>query len=188
MTSYVSGPNTFDHIRWAAQTCQPESDGVPGLNAADPQYASAIQDASPHLAPLTASALEFDDLRCATLDIIESAFNSVASHGIDPDTASRLLVALNPRLFVSWDSAIRDSYFPDNEPDGATYGQFLSVMRMAALSIATDARVNHGIEDPAGYLSHELESQPGRTLAGFIDQYNWLTLTRAASQTAGVAD
>ena len=90
-------------------------------------------------------------------------------------------MALNPQLFVVWDMAIREAYFPDDEPNGATYGQFLSVMRMAALSIASDARTTHGIDDAAGHISEALDLNPAIPLARFIDEYNWLTLTRAAT-------
>ena len=51
-------------------------------------------------------------------------------------------------------------------------------MRMAALSIAADARGQHGIDDPAGHLSNELGIDPPFSLAKFIDEYNWLTLER----------
>ena len=181
MSNYVTGPHTFELIRWAGETYHRESVVLVNLEADDPQFTAAIRDATPYLASLVASALEFDDLRCATLDIIESAFNSVAAHGFNPDTVSRVLVALYPQLFVVWDAAIRDAYFPDDEPNGATYGQFLSVMRMAALSIVSDARTTHGIDDAAGHLSEALGLNPAIPLARFIDEYNWLTLTRAAT-------
>jgi hypothetical protein len=185
MTAFISGPTTFDQIRWASVAYHREPEGIANLDADDPQWAEAIQAAAPYLNPLSASALEFDDLRCATLDIIESAFNSIASVAqVDPDVVSRILVASNPRLFVVWDPAIRDAYFPNDEPNGATYSQFLSVMRMAALTVISDARASHGIDDPAGSLSGELGLQPGRSLARFIDQYNWLTLSRNATPIA----
>ena len=39
-----------------------------------------------------------------------------------------------------------------------------------------DAAVNHGIDDPAAHLSKELGIDPPVTLAGFISEYNRLTL------------
>ena len=185
MSNYVTGPHTFEQIRWAGETYHRESVVLVNLEADDPQFTAAIRDATPYLASLVASALEFDDLRCATLDIIESAFNSVAAHGFNPDTVSRVLVALYPQLFVVWDAAIRDAYFPDDEPNGATYGQFLSVMRMAALSIVSDARTAHGIDDAAGHLSEALGLNPAIPLARFIDEYNWLTLIRGLVYLGG---
>ena len=79
---------------------------------------------------------------------------------------------------MSWGKGIREAYFPNDKSNGATYSQFLTIMRMAALSIAADARGKHGIEDPAGRLSAELSINPPFSLAKFIDEYNWITLER----------
>ena len=190
MSNYVTGPTTYEQIRWSAAALRRDpaamGNGVIGnLEANDPQFTAAMRDATPYLASLAASVLEFDDLRCATLDIIESAFNSVAAHGFNPDTVSRILAALNPQLFVVWNAAIRDAYFPNHPPNGATYAQFLSVMRMAALSIANDARTQHGTDNPARRLSAELGIDPPFNLAKFIDDYNWLTLERGMVYQGG---
>jgi hypothetical protein len=56
---------------------------------------------------------------------------------------------------------------------------------MAALSIAADARAQHGIDDPAGRLSAELGINPPFKLAKFIDEYNWLTLARGMVYQGG---
>ena len=150
-----------------------------------PGIAAAVPAAATHLAPLSASALEFDDLRCATLDTIAGAFDALTeANGVSP-TAAAILTALNPQLFVSWGSGIKDAYFPDDKPNGATYSQFLTVMRMAALSIAADARARHDINDPAGRLSSELGVNPPFSLAKFIDEYNWLTLERGLAYQSG---
>ena len=84
-------------------------------------------------------------------------------------------------------AGIRDAYFPDDKPNGATYSQFLTIMRMAALSIASDARSQHGIDDPAGTLSAELGIEPPFSLAKFIDEFNWLTLEREMAYQSGDA-
>ncbi len=149
------------------------------------EIASAVAAAAPYLEPLSASALEFNDLRCSTLDVIERAFDILAEvNGVDPTAASAILTALNPQLFVPWGEGVRDAYFPGEQPTGATYSQFLTVMRMAALSISADARGQHGIDDPAGRLSLEHGIEPAFSLATFIDEYNWLTLERRLADTA----
>ena len=141
--------------------------------------AAAVAKAMPYLEPLSASALEFNDLRCSTLDVIEHAYDALAeADGVGPTAASAILTALNPQLFVSWGAGIRDAYFPSDPPNGATYSQFLTIMRMAALSVAADARSQQGIEDPAGQLSADLGIEPAFSLAKFIDEYNWLTIER----------
>ena len=224
MSNYVTGPTTFEQIRWSAATFRRETnddaDYIPLYTSefrqallekqdADrverllrfvskwgfrvsydkcPGIASAIAQAAPHLNPLSGSALEFDDLRCATLDIIERAYDSIAAaDGVGPSTTSLILCLLNPALFVMWNTQIRNAYFPNDKPNGATYAQFLTVMRMAALSIASDARAK-GIDDPAGALSAQLGIDLPFSLAKFIDEYNWLTLERGlAYQPEAVA-
>ena len=214
MSNYVTGPTTYDHLRWSANAFRSLADDTLCIAARAPEFrealqsgsanadwpalvryvnqwgcripvdkaagiASAVSAAMPYLEPLSASALEFNDLRCSTLDVIERAYDALTeANGVGPTAASAILTALNPQLFVSWGKGIREAYFPNDKPNGATYSQFLTIMRMAALSVATDARSQHGIEDPAGQISSDLEIDPPFSLAKFIDEYNWLTLER----------
>ena len=224
MSNYVTGPTTFEQIRWsAAAFCGDTNDDADYIQLYTPEFrqgllenqdadsvdrllrfvnkwgfrvpydqapavASAIAQAAPHLKPLSVSALEFDDLRCATLDIIEQAYDSIAAaDGVGPSTTSLILSLLNPALFVMWNTQIRNAYFPNDKPNGATYAQFLTIMRMAALSITADARSQHGIDDPAGVLSDDLGINPPFSLAKFIDEYNWLTLERGMAYQPEVA-
>ena len=155
--------------QWGCRISKSNADGI-GI---------AVRAVLPGVAPLAASALEFDDLRCATLDVIERAFDGLTrANGVGPTAASAILTALNPQMFVSWGAGIKNAYFPDDPPNGATYAQFLTVMRMAAIAIAADARAQHDIADPAGHLSAELDINPPFSLAKFIDEYNWLTIER----------
>ena len=164
--------------QWGCRIPQSKADGI----------AAAVSQAMPHIAPLGVSALEFNDLRCSTLDVIERAYDALTdADGVGPTAASAILTALNPQLFVSWGAGIRDAYFPNDKPNGATYSQFLTIMRMAALSIASDARSQHGIDDPAGTLSAELGIEPPFSLAKFIDEFNWLTLEREMAYQSGDA-
>ena len=238
MSNYITGPNTFQHLRWSAPTFRQFADDTLSAAARAPEFraallagspntdanadangnanagahwpalvryvnqwgcripprkadgiAAAVAAAAPHLAALSASALEFDDLRCATLDVIAHAFDGLtAADGVGPTAASAILTALNPQLFVSWGAGIKNAYFPDDKPNGAAYAQFLTVMRMAALSIAADARAQHGIADPAGHLSAALGINPPFTLAKFIDEYNWLTIERGLTCGASPAE
>ena len=162
--------------RWGCRIPAGKADGI----------AAAVHDALPLVAPLSASALEFDDLRCATLDIVARAFDSLTrADGVGPTAASAILTALNPQLFVSWGAGIKNAYFPDDKPNGATYAQFLTIMRMAALSITRDARTTHDVADPAGQLSTELGISPPFSLAKFIDEYNLVTVERGMAYPPG---
>ena len=164
--------------QWGCRMPADKADGV----------AVAVRAAMPYVAPLCASALEFDDLRCSTLDVVERAFDCLTvADGVGPTAASAVLTALNPQLFVSWGAGIRDAYFPNDKPNGATYAQFLTIMRMAALSVAADARSQHAIDDPAGRLSADLGIDPPFSLAKFIDEYNWITLERRMEFNPGSA-
>ena len=241
MSNYVTGPNTFEQLRWSAHAFRQFADDTLAAAARAPEFraalladaanaaadadgnantdgnanagadwpalvryvnqwgcripprqtagiAAAVANAAPDLAALSASALEFDDLRCSTLDVIARAFDCLtAAPGVGPTAASAILTALNPQLFVSWGAGIKNAYFPDDRPNGATYAQFLTVMRMAALSIAADARANHGIADPAGHLSAELGINPPFTLAKFVDEYNLVTVERGMEYGAVAA-
>ena len=149
------------------------------------EIAAAVRGASPYLEPIAGSSLEFDDLRCSTLDVVERAYDHLTeTKGIGPTGASAIMTVLNPRLFLSWGAGIRKAYFPNDNPNGATYSQFLTVMRMAALSIASDARAQ-GIDDPAGALSAQLGIDPPFSLAKFVDEYNWVTLERRHGLSGG---
>ena len=223
MSNYVTGPTTFDQLRWSSQVFRGLSDDATCIAARAPSFrepiiagqqdadwsalvtyvnqwgcripqhksdgiASAVSDAARLLAPMAVSALEFDDLRCSTLDVVERAFDRLTeANGVGPTGASALLTVINPQLFVSWGEGIRKAYFPQDRPNGATYSQFLTVMRMAALSIVADARTQHRIEDPAGALSAQLGIDPPFSLAKFVDEYNWVTLERSIAYQEGVA-
>ena len=223
MSNYVTGPTTYDQLRWSANAFRSMADDALCISARVPEFREALQKGSAdadwpalvryvnqwgcripqgkadgiaaavstamrYLEPLSASALELNDLRCSTLDVIERAYDALTdANGVGPTAASAILTALNPQLFVSWGKGIRNAYFPNDKPNGATYSQFLTIMRMAALSIASDARSRHGIEDPAGRLSSELEIEPPFSLAKFIDEYNWLTLEREMAYQEGAA-
>lgn len=214
MSNYVSGPTTFEQVRWSAHAFRGSADDSLATAVREPQFADAIRraandadwtllvryvnqwscripqdkipgiaaavrEATPYVEALSGSSLEFDDLRCSTLDVVERAFDCLTTaDGVGPTAASAILTALHPGLFVSWGAGIRKAYFPEDKASGATYAQFLTVMRMAALSLSTDARSEHGIDDPAGVLSGELGIDPPFSLAKFIDEYNWLTLER----------
>ena len=106
----------------------------------------------------------------------------MAGQGIDVTLASKILGLANPELFVMWDGAIQKGYFPLNDPDdghaASRYIRFLCEMEDAAKSIRHDASEQHGITDLAGHLSQALGLNPPYTLAKFIDEYNFLTITK----------
>jgi hypothetical protein len=111
-----------------------------------------------------------------TYEVIRTA------HRVGPTTTSKILHALNPALFVMWDSAIRDHYcglVGRKLVTGADYLVFLAHMQELAKSVVRDFSLRHGhalaIEL---YLSQRLALDRPVTLAKFLDEYNWVTIVR----------
>lgn len=115
---------------------------------------------------------------------VEKSFNQlVAIHRVGDTVASKVLAVLNPDVFVMWDTAILMAYCQQAETRGATYANFLLRMQGLARAIELDALANHGVTDAANHVCERLNLREGDrcTLARFIDEYNWLTITRRAS-------
>ena len=75
---------------------------------------------------------------------------------------SKALYLLQPRLFVMWDKEIRRS-----APEG--YGAYLVQMHDLALRLAEEAPT----EDVEAYLQQHLGDETSKTLAKYLDEYNW---------------
>ena len=76
--------------------------------------------------------------------------------------ASKALYLLQPRLFVMWDKEIRRS-----APEG--YGSYLVQMHDLALRLADEAPT----ADVEAYLQQHLGYETRKTLARYLDEYNW---------------
>jgi hypothetical protein len=76
--------------------------------------------------------------------------------------ASKALHLLNPGLFVMWDKEIRRS-----APEG--YGSYLAEMHGLSLRLAEQAPA----EDVERYLQELLGYETRKTLAKYLDEYNW---------------
>ena len=133
-----------------------------------------------HLKPVAElSNLETVHLSIDDINAIERAFDHLKSiKWIGPTAASKILAVLNPGLFVMWDDKICKGYIPLRYPlGGRHYRSFLLSMLRAARKIQKDA-IERGIEDPGKHLSETCHSVPNFTLAKFIDEWNYLTITR----------
>jgi hypothetical protein len=76
--------------------------------------------------------------------------------------ASKALHLLRPRLFVMWDKEIRCS-----APDG--YGAYLRQMHRLARRLTEQAPA----EDVEAHLQERLGDETRKTLAKYLDEYNW---------------
>jgi hypothetical protein len=76
--------------------------------------------------------------------------------------ASKALHLLQPRLFVMWDKEIRRS-----APEG--YGTYLLQMHALADRLSEQAPA----DDVEAYLHELLGYEKRKTLAKYVDEYNW---------------
>lgn len=144
----------------------------------DTLVAEAMMELGSYREGLFDSAIEAESLDDAIFDATELAFDRLTSiRHIGPTTASKILGVLYPRFFIIWDTDIRKVYFDRSQCKGHEFAIFMREMRSSAVSIIADAR-KHEIENPAKAISNEIEQTPPFTLAKFINDYVWLTITR----------
>jgi hypothetical protein len=81
-----------------------------------------------------------------------------------------------------WDEAIREDTRLRAADTADGYLEFLKKMRNTAKRVVEDFRVSYSDEKmgPAVFLSRKLGLHPPLSLAKFIDEYNWITVTRQA--------
>ena len=140
--------------------------------------AAAIPHVGSHLRILSDASIEASVVNDAVFDATELAFDRLTSiRDVGPTTASKILGVLHPRFFVMWDTPIQRLYFRSAKCDGRAYVIFMKEMRNSALSIVSDASKRE-IEDPAETISEEINLNPPFTLAKFVNDYVWLTVTR----------
>ncbi len=150
---------------------------TPILQESVPEAVAELRDLATAL-PATNSLNDWD----ATL-VQRAVDRLTADQGVTATVASKILAVVNPELFVIWDGPIQKAHFPRHKPvsfgAGARYVRFLWDMENAAESIRQDAMAQHDIADPAAHLSQTLSLNPPYTLAKFIDEYNFLTITKS---------
>lgn len=108
-------------------------------------------------------------------------------HRIGPTATAKILHILQPRVFVMWDGAIRDCFRQRNidvKDSGKGYRCFLEEMRKTAHQVIQNFN-NRSFSPPAAsgqspsdYLSKRLSYDPQKTIAKFLDEYYWLTVTK----------
>ena len=157
----------------------PAATVLPVLLASVPEAVAGLR----HLASATLYDVEGDGLSDWDSALSTRAADRLtADDGIDFALASQILSVVNPALFLPWDLATHNHFFPKNDPDdgfaAVRYSRFIWRMADAARSIRKDALANHEIADPAARLSATLGVNPPYTLAKFIDEYNFLTIIK----------
>ena len=78
--------------------------------------------------------------------------------------ASKVLHQIQPELFVMWDKNIK--------PYASIYGDFMGQMHRLAVRLREQAPPA-AQDDIGGYLSKLLDYPVRKSLAKFLDEYNW---------------
>ena len=152
---------------------------LPVLLASVPDAVASLR----HLASATLYDVEGDGLSDWDSALSTRAADRLtADDGIDFALASQILSVVNPALFLPWDLATHNHFFPKNDPDdgfaSVRYTRFIWRMADVARAIREDASTNREIDDPAAHLSGTLGIDPPYPIAKFIGEYNWLTIER----------
>ncbi len=98
---------------------------------------------------------------------------------------SKLLHILQPGLFVVWDNPIHDHYHVAGDGQGyLAYLQEMNAMSKKVCRSFRDATLNppSDTKNPAVYLSKQLEYDYPKTLAKYLDEYNWVTITKGQKE------
>ena len=120
--------------------------------------------------------------------VIEYCYTQVRNIGYNfgPTATSKLLHILQPDLFVMWDDAILEHYKNINgqiSDSGRGYLTYLKMMKRLANHIHTvfqNAVLTppaHADQDPASYLNAQMGYNPPKTMAKYLDEYNWIKIT-----------
>lgn len=111
------------------------------------------------------------------------ALRNNIGHRFAATASSKLLHLLQPNLFVMWDKYILADYrrnTPQIRDSGSGYCTFLMSMQEMAINIREEFnQQNQGQgNDPATFLSQQLHYDQPQTFAKFVDEYNWVTITK----------
>jgi len=131
-------------------------------------------------------AVDSDSIRVS--EVIEHYYNTVGAIGFNfgPTASSKLLHILQPRLFVMWDKDIVDCFREKNQHvsnSGQGYRVFLELMQQTGKEVSRSFHASdltpppRSDDDPVRYLSEQLRYDPPKTMAKYLDEYNWVTIT-----------
>jgi hypothetical protein len=156
--------------RWA---CRLSSDRAPvALEAWLRAHAADLEEIE-RLTILDARVPEHTQELGALHDDLISTMRAGGVHSMGDAAASKALHLLQPRLFVMWDKEIRRS-----APEG--YGAYLLQMHALAGRITEQAPV----DDVEAYLQELLGYETRKTLAKYLDEYNWFEAVGRAQLAA----
>jgi hypothetical protein len=179
---FVAGLAGFrDHFTRAAMALEPLPENAVGIVALLNKWACRLSTArAPEALDswLQHRAAELDALEALTItdlrvpdraaelgELHDDLIRHMQAGGVrnmGPAAASKALYLLQPRLFVMWDKEISRS-----APEG--YGAYLLQMHRLAVRLTAEAPT----EDVEAYLQELLGYETRKTLAKYLDEYNW---------------
>lgn len=149
--------------------------------------------------------IEDVDLKDPSLvEKIMDAYNGLSKIPfIGPTSRGKILHMLNPHLFVAWDKAIIENYLPDAGENARAedYILFLRIMQnMANEVLSIDKNIVESLSEGVIRLNElnltlinkakekqerlvrlNFLQEKGKTMAKFLDEYNWIMYTRKIS-------
>lgn len=154
------------------------------LKVTDPLAQEIIQattNISQHLQRLNGMKLIDLDLD-GNGDAIKNCYRTVVNIGgrFSHTAASKFLHVINPELFVIWDSPMREHYKKHygiaTSPDG--YFEYMKKMKEGLNNKVLPSFRAAENQCPAIFLSEKLQICPPKTFVKYLDEYNWITITR----------
>jgi hypothetical protein len=145
--------------RWA---CRLSSDRAPVALEGWLQAHAADLEGIERLTILDARVRDHAEELGALHDDLIASMRAGGVHSMGDAAASKALHLLQPPLFVMWDKEIRRS-----APSG--YGAYLLQMHHLARRLAGQAPA----DDAEAYLQELLGYETRKTLAKYLDEYNW---------------
>ena len=132
----------------------------------------------PHIKALVGHTLENCDLdERLILSNIRGLYDCLAYGAWGGDTVvSKVLHFFNIHLFPMWDIGIGIEYTAQIGSLG--YLEFLKAMQQHAVEVTEDFHQLNLQGQPAEFLSYKLGYTFTRPLTKFLDDYNWVTITR----------
>ena len=117
--------------------------------------------------------------KAGDISALYSKFDEIPRFG--PTATSKTMHILEPGLFVMWDSNILSHYRERNLQIGGTgngYLAFLSTMSQMACEVTNDFQKSYPTSKPEIFLCEKLGYTLTKSLAKFMDEYNWITITK----------
>jgi hypothetical protein len=143
------------------------------------QYMSVWSNLKPHVQKLANETIEVCSLGKEEIETaVAAAYSSLQWPAVwGGDTvASKSLHFFNINLFMMWDSDIQSSYGKSFGPLG--YVEFLREMQQHAHEAIADFKRLKLPGTPEEFLSEQLGYNGGRPFTKFLDDYNWVTITK----------